>query len=229
MTSHVKLKLIVEQTDVDSLEYIMEQKNPDAPLKYYIKGPFILMNERNENGRFYEDEEMEPAVNSYIEEYVNHNRALGEMNHPMSPDVNLERACDSIVSLVREGNIYIGKSVCLSTPMGKLQESLIRDGVKLGKSTRCLGQIVESNGYNYVRMPRIRAIDTVHNPSGRGKDTSCFVNGILENKEFIINYNNNNEIIYDKFESGIGSLPKNDINKYLMEQIKSFINSIGRT
>lgn len=142
------------------------------------------------------------------------------------PDVNLERACDRMVSLVKEGNCWVGKAVCLSTPMGKLQESLIRDGVKLGKSTRCLGQLMENNGVNYVKSPNIRAIDTVHNPSGQGKDTSCFMNGILENKEFIINYDNGYEEIYDGFEKTIGNLPKKQVDAYLTEAILDFISKI---
>lgn len=223
---HNKYKLIVEDVDVDSFEYLVEEKNSNSEPKYFIKGPMILLDERNQNGRIYESNEMEPAVLSYIKEFVNTGRALGECEHPNSPDVNLERACDKLVSLVREGNVYVGKAVCLSTPMGKLQESLIRDGVKLGKSTRCLGQLVEKNGTNYVKSPSVRAIDTVHNPSGQGKDTSCFVNGILENKEFIINYNGDNEIIYDGFHESINNLPKKDVEKYLMEQIMNFIAKI---
>lgn len=223
---HKSLKLIVEDVDVDSFEYLVEEKNESSERKYYIKGPMILLDEKNQNGRIYESSEMEPAVEQYIKEFVDTGRALGELEHPSSPDINLERACDKLVSLVKEGNYYIGKSVCLSTPIGKIQESLIRDGIKLGKSTRCLGQLVESNGINYVKSPNIRAIDTVHNPSGQGKETSCFMNGILENKEFIINYNQNNEIVYDGFEKSINKLPRKDLDKYLTEQILKFIRAV---
>jgi len=219
-------KLIVEDVDLDSFEYIVEEQNNNSDRNYYIKGPMILLDEKNQNGRVYESSEMIPAVEKYIKEYVETNRALGELEHPEKPDVNLKQACDRVVSLVREGNIYIGKSVCLSTPVGKIQESLIRDGVKLGKSTRCLGQLIESNGTNYVRSPNIRAIDTVANPSGQGKNTSCFMNGILENKEFIINYNQGNEIIYDGLEKSINSLPSKKIDEYLTEQILKFIRNI---
>lgn len=223
------LKLIVEDKDidVDSFEYLVEEKNNSSEPKYYIKGPMILLDEKNQNGRIYESSEMEPAVEKYIKEFVERNAALGEMSHPESPDINPERACDRLVSLVKEGkNHYIGKAVCLSTPMGKLQESLIRDGVRLGKSTRCLGQLIESNGVNYVKAPNIRAIDTVMNPSGQGKNVSCFVNGILENKEFIVNYNNGNENIYDIFENNISKLPRKQLEDYLTEQIIKFINSV---
>jgi len=221
-----KFKLIVEDVDVDSFEYLVEEKNNSSEQKWYIKGPFIMLDEKNQNGRIYESSEMDPCVQTYIEKYVNTNRALGEMSHPESSEVNLEKACDKLVSLVKEGNTYVGKAVCLSTPMGKLQESLIKDGVKIGKSTRCLGQLVENNGTNYVKSPRMVAVDTVWEPSGQGNNTSCFVNGILENKEFIINYNQNNEIIYDGFHESIDNLPKKDLEKYLMEQIMAFIRKI---
>ena len=221
-----KFKLIVEDVDVDSFEYLVEEKNNSSEPKYYIKGPFILTDEKNQNGRIYESSEMEPCVQTYIEKYVNHGRALGELGHPEDAEVNLERACDKLVSLVKEGNAYIGKAICLSTPKGLIQQSLLRDGVRLGKSTRCLGQLIENNGSNYVKSPRMVAVDTVWEPSGQGKDTSCFVNGILENKEFIINYNQSNEIIYDGFHESIDNLPKKDIEKYLMEQIMDFVRKI---
>lgn len=221
-----KFKLIVEDVDVDSFEYLVEEKNNNAEPKYYIKGPFIMLDEKNQNGRIYESSEMDPCVQLYIEKYVKTNRALGELNHPESSDVNLERACDKLVSLVKEGNVYIGKSQCLSTPMGKIQESLIRDGVKLGKSTRCLGQLMEGSEASYVKKPKMIAVDTVWEPSGQGKNTSCFVNGILENKEFIISYSGSNEIIYDGFEKSINHLPRKDVEGYLMEKILQFINSI---
>ena len=221
-----KYKLIVEDVDVDSFEYLVEEKNNNSEPKYYIKGPFVMVDEKNQNNRIYESSEMDPCVLIYMEKYINTKRSLNELNHPESGEVNLERACDMTVSLVKEGNVYVGKALCLSTPMGKLQESLIRDGVRLGKSTRCLGQLTESNGVSYVKSPRMVAVDTVWEPSGQGKNTSCFVNGILENKEFIINYNGANEIIYDGFHESIDNLPKKDIEKYLMEQIMNFISKI---
>lgn len=224
---HNKYNLIVEDIDVESFEYLVEQANESTEPRTYIRGPFIMMNERNQNGRIYESSEMVPCVETYIEKYVKTNRALNEMSHPETPDVNFERACDMTLSLEMDGDVFIGKAVCLSTPMGKLQESLIRDGVKIGKSTRCLGQVTESNGISYVKNPRMIATDTVWEPSGQGKNTSCFVNGILENKDFIIEYNNDNEIFYDGFEKSINNLPKKDLNKYLMEQILDFIKKIG--
>ena len=220
------LKLIVENVDVDSFEYLIEEKNDSTAPKYYIKGPMILLDEKNQNGRIYESSEMDPAVETYIKEYLDTGRALGEMEHPNSADVNLERACDKLVSLTKEGNAWIGKAICLSTPMGKLQESLIRDGVKLGKSTRCLGQITEGNDGDVVTSPNVRAIDTVHNPSGQGKDTHCFVNGILENKNFMIDYDQGNERVFDGFEYSLNKLPRKDVEKYLMEQIMDFIKKI---
>lgn len=222
-------KLITEDIDPSNLEYICEQKNTSEPAKYYVQGPFIMTDERNHNGRIYESAEMDPAVELYIENYVKTNRALSEMNHPESGDVNLERACDKIVSLHKEGNFWMGKAICLSTPMGKLQESLIRDGVKIGKSTRCLGQLTEGeNGVNYVKSPNMRAIDTVWEPSGQGKDTSCFVNGILENKSFILTSDNSFEILYDNFQKALSNLPRKDVDNYLTESILNFINGLRR-
>lgn len=220
-------KLIIETIDPSNLSYLCEQKNKNEEPKYFIEGPFIMTDEKNHNGRIYESTEMDPAVELYIENYVKNSRGLGEMNHPDSPDVDLERACDKLVSLRKEGNFWVGKAACLSTPMGKLQASLIRDGVKIGKSTRCLGQLTEGeNGVNYVKTPNVRAIDTVWEPSGQGKDNSCFVNGILENKDFIIRSDNQFEVLYDKFQKSLNNLPLKDMDNYITENIISFINSL---
>ena len=152
-------------------------------------------------------------------------RAMGELNHPTTADVDLERACHMVTELKQEGNKFIGKSKVLSTPCGKIVESLIKDGVKVGMSTRSLGKLTEgTDGINKVGDMRLVAVDCVADPSC----TDAFVNGILENKQWICNNDGKFVPVYENMESNLSSLPKNadQLKSYLQEQIIQFINKL---
>ena len=121
-----------------------------------------------------------------------------------------------------EGNVVRGKSKVLSTPLGEVMKSLIRDGVKMGMSSRALGQLEEKDGVNHVSNMKLITIDAVADPSAPG----AFVNGILESKSFVIKQDGRFEEVYDIFENKLSSLPRKDVDLYLREQIILFINSI---
>ena len=179
----------------------------------------MMCNEINRNQRIYEKSDMEREVNRYIKEMVNTNRAMGELNHPASAEVNLERACHVVTNLRLEGNVVIGKSQVLSTPMGQIVRSLINDGVKVGMSSRALGKLnEEAGGVNRVTDMRLVAVDCVADPSC----PKAFVNGILESKQFVVAANGELEEIYNKFENSLKSLPGKDVQAYLKEQILTF-------
>lgn len=161
-------------------------------------------------------------VQRYIKEKVQPGRALGEMNHPNSPDVDLERACHMVTELFEVDNGFHGKSKVLSTPMGNILKSLINDGVSVGMSTRALGSLHEESSYNLVKNMHLVAIDAVADPSY----PKAFVNGILESKTFVVDSDGDYEEIYEDFESAIATLPRKDMDIYLREQIIKFINSI---
>lgn len=214
------LRLLVETpAPEEQFEYILEEKNSKDPGKLCIQGPYMVCNEVNKNQRIYEKTDMEREVNRYIKEMVNTQRAMGELNHPTSAEVNLERACHLVTNLKMEGNYVIGKSQVLSTPMGQLVRSLINDGVKVGMSSRALGKLnEESSGVNRVTDMRLIAVDCVADPSC----PKAFVNGILESKQFVLAQDGQFEEIYDKFESGLRKLPTREVQTYLKEQILSF-------
>lgn len=217
-------KLLVEKPDLHEFEYILEEKNDKSDSMLYVSGPYMQFGEKNRNGRIYEGEEMIREVARYTEEMINQKRSLGELNHPTSAEVNPEKACHMVTELKQNGNVFYGKSQVLSTPVGQIMRSLIMDGVKLGMSSRALGQLEEKQDANYVKEMRLVAVDCVADPSF----PKAFVNGILESKQYVLSQDGSFSETYEHFESGITNLPRKDLDNYLKEQICSFLNKINR-
>jgi|TARA_B100001142_G_scaffold285579_1_gene299980 hypothetical protein len=174
------MKLIREE--IENVEVIVEQR--DGKKNLYIEGIFLQTEQPNRNRRIYSMPTMEREVKRYNEAFVQKGRALGELGHPDGPTVNLDRVSHKIVSLQREGNNFIGKAKILSTPMGKIAESLLSEGVKLGVSSRGVGTLSPTKeGYNQVNddFMLATAADIVADPSA----PDAFVNGIMEGKDWI--------------------------------------------
>lgn len=224
------LNLLVESPDFKSFEYIVEEENLKVGTEksLYIKGPYILAGEVNRNKRKYNVNEVFEEVNRYEQEMIRNKRSLGELNHPTTAEVNLERACHMVTELKpidTERKIYEGKSkVLTNTPMGSICAGLIKDGVQVGVSTRSLGKLVESTGgINEVQDMRLVAVDVVADPSF----PKAFVNGILESKQFIVSQDGKFEEYYDQLERGLRDLPRKDVDAYLREQVLLFINKLA--
>ena len=176
------MKLITEE--IEKVEVITEGTGSNKRL--YITGPFLQSEVVNRNGRMYPLSIMEREVKRYNENYVQKGRALGELGHPDGPTVNLDRVSHKIVTLEQKGNNWIGKAQILSTPMGKIAESLLDDGVCLGVSSRGIGSLRENNkGYKEVGEDFMlaTAADIVADPSA----PDAFVSGIMEGVEWIWN------------------------------------------
>jgi hypothetical protein len=219
----LKLKLIAENPDVlDEFEILEEQSNLKGQSTLYVKGPFIGCNQINKNKRLYDLDDTRTEVNRYIEEMVKTDRAMGELNHPSSADVNLERACHIVTELYEEDNAFYGKSKVLSTPCGQILRALINDGVKIGMSTRALGSLQENADHNLVKNMHLVAVDAVADPSF----PKAFVNGILESKSFVIDQDGSFEELYEDFEKQISKIPRKEADAYLREQVIKFINSL---
>jgi len=173
------MKLITEQ--IEDVKIITEGTGDSK--KLYIEGVFLQSELRNRNGRVYPFAVLEKEVNRYNEEYVKTNRALGELGHPDGPSVNLDRVSHRITSLKAEGNNFMGKAQILGTPMGKIAESLLGEGVQLGVSSRGMGSIDKREDANYVMddFMLATAADIVADPSA----PDAFVNGIMEGKEWV--------------------------------------------
>ena len=228
------MKLIVEN-DFRDFDLLIEQKNPNEPKFIRVRGPYIVAEEKNANGRVYKQKLMEAAVNKYINDYVKTHRSFGELNHPASAVVNYERACHLVTALTQEKNVWIGESTILSsnpqfnlkgTPMGDIIASVLQHGGKPGMSTRGVGEINESGTVDKDFI--LLACDAVSDPSG----PNCYVNGILESKEFMINVHGDIiEAEYKKFENGLADIPTNSTktsegDAHIKSLIENFLKSI---
>ena len=223
-------KLLIETTDPADFEYIIEEKNSRGDSTITIKGPYAMAGESNKNKREYDIQEMANEVKRYTEQMIKTNRALGELNHPTSADVDLERACHMVTDLTPSKdnpNVYIGTSKVLSTPSGLIVQSLIRDGCSVGMSTRSLGKLVQSESnkdISRVQDMRLVAIDCVADPSFG----EAFVNGILESKQYVLNNYGEYVEAYETLEHGLSNLPKIDVEQHIKENILSFLDAIKK-
>ena len=174
------MKLITEHID-NKLEVLTEAKK-DGSKGYAIEGVFMQADKANRNGRIYEKRIMEGAVRKYVTEQVKTGRAVGELNHPDGPTINLDKVSHRITDLRFEGNDVIGKASILNTPMGKIVQGLLEGGVQLGVSSRGMGSLVERNGVMYVQDDfMLSTVDIVQDPSAH----DAFVNGIMEGVEWV--------------------------------------------
>jgi hypothetical protein len=175
------MKLIRET--VENVKYLTEATE-NGKKNLYIEGTFLVGDKINKNNRMYEMRTLRNEVERYNEEYIKTNRALGELGHPDTPSINLERVSHKIVSLVEDGNTFYGKALILETPYGQIVKNFIDNEVSIGVSSRALGSVVTTKeGYNLVQddLRLATAADIVADPSAPG----AFVNGIMENKEWM--------------------------------------------
>ena len=174
------MKLIREE--IESVEFLVENRNGKKSM--YIEGVFLQGNIKNRNGRMYPMETLRKEVGRYNENHVQSGRALGELGHPDTPTVNLDRVSHKIVSLKESGSNFIGKAKILGTPMGKIAASLVDEGVKLGVSSRGIGSLKPTReGVNVVGddFMLATAADIVADPSA----PDAFVEGIMEGKDWV--------------------------------------------
>jgi len=173
------MKLITET--VEQVEFLTET-DASGGKNYFIEGTFMQADTLNRNKRIYPKHILLNEVNRYTKEYVNNNRAFGELNHPSGPTVNLDRCCIIIKELNCNGADVRGKAKVMNTPMGEIVKNLIAEGARLGVSTRGMGSLKAKNGYNEVQPDfMLSAVDVVADPSAPG----AFVNGIMEGKEWV--------------------------------------------
>ncbi len=174
------MKLIREE--IESVEFLVENRNGKKSM--YIEGVFLQGDIKNRNGRMYPMETLRKEVGRYNENHVQSGRALGELGHPDTPTVNLDRVSHKIVSLKESGSNFIGKAKILGTPMGKIASSLVEEGVKLGVSSRGIGSLRPTReGVNVVGddFMLATAADIVADPSA----PDAFVEGIMEGKDWV--------------------------------------------
>jgi len=213
------MKLITEYTETD-VQCIVEKKE-DGSKNHVIEGVFAMAESKNRNGRIYPKSILEGAVSKYVNEQVSKDRAVGELNHPEGPTVNLDKVSHKITDLQIEGNNVMGKARILDTPMGNIVKGLLEGGVQLGVSTRGMGSLEQRNGTMYVKDDfMLNTVDIVQDPSA----PQAFVNGIMEGVEWVWN----NGIIeaqeIEKIETEIKRATRADLYETQVREYKNFLS-----
>ena len=214
------MKLIKEITE--SVNYITEEK--DGKKTLFIEGPFLVAEAVNKNKRMYKEETMRNEVNRYTEEYINKHRAFGELGHPDTPSINLDRVSHIIVGLRQEGTDWIGKAKILETPMGNIARSLIEGGAQLGVSSRGMGSLKTIDGVNVVQgdFYLATAADIVADPSAPG----AFVQGIMEGKEWMLVSGVWTEMQHEKAIKQIRQASRHDIEAVSLQIFENFLKKL---
>jgi|TARA_B100001094_G_C18174486_1_gene797078 hypothetical protein len=215
------MKLIKEDISFNDLEVLTEGKEQK---RKFIQGPFLQAEKQNRNGRVYPQHVMDKAVEAYKKDYIAQSRALGELNHPAEPVVNPERAAIMTKELTRDGYYYKGKAQVLSTPMGKIVENLLDDGVKIGVSSRGLGSLrMTRQGYNEVQEDFVltTAADVVFDPSAQ----EAFVEGVYEQADWIYESGVWQRIDLEKARKELLEAGRRELNNTKLKLFKRFLEN----
>ena len=213
------MKLIAEYTE-NNLEVLTEQ-NDNGEKTYAIEGIFMQAETKNRNGRIYPREVMNKAVGKYINDQVSKGRAVGELNHPDGPTVNLDKVSHKIDSLDWKGNDVVGKATILETPMGQIVKGLLDGGVNLGVSTRGMGSLKNGNNAMVVQPDfMLNAVDIVQDPSA----PSAFVNGVMEGVEWVWNNGIIEAQTIEQMETEIKKAPRSDLYETQVREFKNFLS-----
>ena len=214
------MKLITEINE--DLEYIVEGTGDKKSM--YINGVFMMSETKNRNGRIYSKPILFNEVSRYRNEYVDKNRAFGELGHPEGPTINLERVSHMIKELKEDGNNIVGKAKIMDTPYGNIVKNLINEGAKLGVSSRGMGSLEEKGGANYVKddFYLATAADIVADPSA----PDAFVDGIMEGKEWIWDYGVVKEATIAKIKESIKRSPASNLDNNKLKAFNSFLSKL---
>jgi len=213
------MKLIAEYNEQD-IQCIVEAKE-DGTKNHFIEGVFMQSEAKNRNGRIYPKAIMEGAVDKYVTEQVSQNRAVGELNHPEGPTVNLDKVSHKITELSWKGNDVVGKAQVLDTPMGNIVKGLLEGGVQLGVSTRGMGSLEEKSGIMYVKDDFVlNTVDIVQDPSA----PTAFVNGIMEGVEWVWNNGIIEPQVIEQMETEIKKAPRADLYETQTREFKNFLS-----
>ena len=214
------MKLISEFTE-NNIEFITEQDKKTGKKGYKIRGIFAQAEKKNRNGRIYPMPIMEKALNKYDTEQVQKGRAVGELNHPEGPTVNLDKVSHKINKLEFQGNDIVGEASILKTPMGEVVKGLLDGGVTFGVSTRGMGSLSQRNNAMVVNDDYIlNAVDIVQDPSAPG----AFVNGIMEGVEWVWNNGVVKPQTIEEMETEIKKAGRTDLYETQVRAFKNFLS-----
>jgi Prohead core protein serine protease len=216
------MKLLTEICDA---QVLTEEK--DGKKNYFIEGVFLQSELKNRNGRWYPKSILEREVARYVKDYINENRAVGELGHPDTPTVNYDRSSHKILSLRENGNNYVGRAKIMDTPMGKIVKTLLDEGVKIGVSSRGMGslkpvhegtvQMVQDDYYLAT------AADIVADPSA----PDALVQGILEHREWVWDNGLIKEVDVANIYAEIQAAKRKNIEATVMKNFEKFMGSLS--
>lgn len=216
------MKLITET--IESVKYLTEATE-NGKKCLYIEGPFLVAEQGNKNRRMYKLNTLKKEVDRYTEEFIKTKRALGELGHPDTPTINLERVSHMITELRQDGNVFIGKAKILDTPYGQIVKNFIDNGVNLGVSSRGMGSLSPGeNGLSIVQddFRLATAADIVADPSAPG----AFVNGIMEGKEWLFVEGRFVEVDIDNAKRQIRKASSKQLEEVALNLFENFISKL---
>lgn len=216
------MKLITET--IDNVRYLSESTE-NGKKKLYIEGTFLVGEAINKNNRMYKMDTLRREVQRYTEEFINTNRALGELGHPDTPSINLERVSHKIVSLEEDGNTFYGKALILDTPYGQIVKNFIDNDIQVGVSSRAMGSLIPTKeGYSLVQddLRLATAADIVADPSAPG----AFVNGIMENKEWMFVEGRFVEVDFDNAKKQIKRASKQQLEEVALKLFENYLRKL---
>lgn len=216
------MKLITET--IESVKYLTEASE-NGKRKLYIEGTFLVGEQVNKNNRMYKMDTLRKEVSRYNEEFIKTNRALGELGHPDTPSINLERVSHKIVGLTEDGNSFYGRALILETPYGQIVKNFIDNDIQVGVSSRAMGSLVQTReGYSLVQddLKLATAADIVADPSAPG----AFVNGIMENKEWMFVEGRFVEVDFDNAKKQIKSASKAQLEQVALKLFENYLRKL---
>jgi hypothetical protein len=216
------MKLI---TEINEQINVITEDVDTGGKNYYIEGIFMQAEQKNRNGRLYPMEVLAKEADRYIAEYVNRNRAYGELGHPDGPTINLERVSHMIKELKQSGNDFVGKAKIMDTPYGNIVKNLMNEGATLGVSTRGMGSLEErSDGTRVVKddFYLATAADIVADPSA----PNAFVRGIMEEREWIWDNGIIKEVQINEYKKTIKKSSKKNLEENMIKTFQHFLSKL---
>lgn len=221
------MKLIIE-TNMDNVETSILEESSQGGKSYVIEGIFLQSEVKNKNGRVYPKPVLIKEVDRYVKEKINTKSALGELTHPKSFEIDPRNVSHIITELKESGNNFIGKAkIIKDNPSGSIVAGLINEGVRLGVSSRGVGTVKNRNGVDVVQedFRMATAADIVMDPSA----PDAFVNGIMENVEWIWENGKLSKIDLTKTKTRIKESYKRHDKKFNQEMfLKVFEKYLGK-
>jgi hypothetical protein len=220
-------KNLITEENFCGIECLVEETE-EKEKKYYIQGIFMQANKKNRNGRIYEDRILRPVIEKYIKEQIETGKAVGELEHPSSSKISLDRVSHKIIQLEwREDDVY-GKALVLNTPTGQIVKGLLEGGVALGVSSRGMGSLEKRKDAFHVKDDfALVTVDVVSDPSAPG----AWVESVLENRNFETSHDENVERVVRKTRKRVQKTVRNSISKeerdqLQLEEFQKFIGSL---